>query len=293
VKILKLLTMAALLSGCDDPLKSVELVAEPRVLGGRVEVEGDAERAAPSPGETATATFLLASPVLQQSLGFALVACPAAVRNGARGECDGDVFAEVRLNDGEAPVASLTFEVPSASDPEGRVLLRGVICPDGSPGADGESCDGADPGTPIQMELELSRDGDVNLNPELQADSIRFDDETWPELPAVDGDCAGLGYPEVDAQSEHIISVLLDESDRDALPHPSNLDPERESLQLSHFVSGGDISRAFESIAWDSEELAREVTWKAPETPGLVRVWFVLRDLRGGGAFAERALCVK
>lgn len=293
MKLLKLLTMAALLSGCDDPLKSVELVAEPRVLGGRVEVMGDAERAAPAPGETATATFLLASPALQQSLGFALFACPAAVRNGARGDCDGDVFARVRLDDGDAPVASLTFDVPSDLDPAGRVLLRGVICPDGSPDADGESCNGADPGTAIQMELELARDGDVNLNPELEAESIRFDDEAWPELPATDGDCEGLGYPEVDVSSEHTVTVLLDESDRDALPHPSELDPERESLQLSHFISAGDISRAFESIAWDSDELSRQVTWKAPETPGLVRVWFMLRDLRGGGAFAERAVCVK
>jgi hypothetical protein len=68
------------LLGCDDPLKTVELVAEPRVLGARVEVEGEPTRAAPAPGESATVTFLLASPAVAQTLGFALMACPAAAR---------------------------------------------------------------------------------------------------------------------------------------------------------------------------------------------------------------------
>ncbi len=293
MKYLQILGLGVLLAGCDDPLKSVELVAEPRVLGARVEVTRDPERAAPEPGEDATATFLLAAPALNQSLGFALSACPAAARNGTRGECDGAVFAQVSSKNGDADVASLRFEVPSDLDPARRVLLRGVICPDGSPRADGEGCDGADPGTPVQLELELARDGDVNLNPELQAESLSFDDAIWPDLAPLSGDCAGLGFPEVDAQSEHSLTVRLDESDRDVLPRPSELDPARESLQLSHFVSDGDISRAFESIAWDSAELSRTVTWKAPGAPGLVRFWFVLRDLRGGGAFATRAVCVK
>lgn len=145
----------------------------------------------------------------------------------------------------------------------------------------------------MQLELELSREGDANSNPELQAEAIAFDDQTWPELAPVAGDCTGLGFPEVDVLSSHSVTVRLDESDRDVLPRPSELDPAREALQLSHFVSGGDISRAFESIAWDSSELNRTVTWKAPDAAGLVRFWFVLRDLRGGGAFVTRAVCVR
>lgn len=293
MNILKVLTLGVLLSGCEDPLKSVELVAEPRVLGGRVEVTDDAGRAAPAPGESATARFLLASPSLNQPVGFALAACPAASRNGARGECAGDDFAFVASGNGANSEPSLSFTVPSELDPSGRVLLRGVICADGSPTEDGQRCDGADLGIPIQLELELAHEDDVNLNPELQASAIFLDDQAWPEASPIGGDCVGLGFPEVEPSSEHSVTVELDESDRDALPRPSELDPARESLQLSHFVSDGDISRAFESIAWDSDELTRAVTWKAPPTAGLVRFWFVLRDLRGGGAFTERAVCVK
>lgn len=292
MKYTKLLGLFLLLSGCDDPLKSVELVAEPRLLGARVEVEGDPQRAAPAPGETATATFLLAAPEPTPSLGFALAACPAAARNGARGACDGEVFARVASGSGEAAAPSLTFDVPSRLDASGRVLLEGVICPAGSPTEKGDGCEGEEPATALQLELELARPGDVNSNPTLQADAISFDDAPWEELAPPAGECVGLGFPEVPVQSEHSLTVRLDESDRDDLPRSSELEPAREALQLSHFVSDGDISRAFESVAWDSEELSRTVTWRAPTRPGLVRFWLVLRDLRGGGDFTSRAVCV-
>lgn len=279
--------------GCDEPLKSVELVAEPRVLGGRVEVADDAGRAAPAPGETAAASFLLATPELQTPVGFAFAVCSAEPRRGNRPACAAPPFAEIASESGQLSTPGITFDVPADLDSSGRLALLGIICPDGSASADGTSCDGSDSGTPIALELELAHDGDVNSNPELQPDSIAFDGDVWPEMPAVDSDCSGLGFVEVAVGSKHSISVALDASDRDSLPHPSKLDPVRESLQLSHFTTSGDLSRAFETIAWDSAELLRQVSWTAPKQPGLARFWLVLRDFRGGGAFTERAVCVQ
>lgn len=279
--------------GCDEPLKSVELIQEPRVLGARVEVVGDATRAAPAPGESATVSFLVAAPQLQPSLGFAFAVCSAAPRRGGRAACETEPFALVSSADGQAASAGITFDVPADLDPSGRLALLGIICPDGSPSADGTTCDGESQGTPVQLELELAHDDDVNSNPELQPDSIAFDDVIWPEQPAVEGECAGLGFVEVAVGSEHRIAVQLDESDRDPLPRPSKLDPSRESLQLAHFATSGDLSRAFDTIAWDTNELDREVTWTAPAEPGLARFWLVLRDFRGGSAFVERAVCVQ
>lgn len=279
--------------GCDDPLKPVDLVAEPRVLGGRVEVDGEPGRAAPAPGELATASFLLASPQLSQSLGFAFAVCPAVARRGTRSDCASAPFADVFSANGDSPTPSIGFEVPADLDPSGRLAVLGIICPDGTPSADGKTCDGADPGTPIALELDLARDDDVNLNPELLPEDITFDGETWPELAAVDGDCAGQGFAEVAVGSKHVLGIVLDDADRDPLLHPSKLDPTRESLQLSHFTTAGELEHAFQSIAWDSEQLAREVQWSAPKEPGLVRFWLVVRDFRGGGAFTERAVCVQ
>ena len=279
--------------GCDDSLKSVELVAEPRVLGARVEVLDDAARAAPLPGETATVSFLVAAPELSPSLGFAFAACSSAPRQGGRSGCAAAPFAEVSSENGQAASASFSFEVPTDVDPSGRIGVLGIICPDGSPSADGASCDGPDPGTPVTLELELAHADDVNSNPELEADAIGFDGDAWSELPAVDGDCQGLGFPEVARKTKHTITIELDASDRDPLPHPDPLDPVRESLQLSHFATAGDLTRAFEMIAWDSDQLSRQVSWTAPKAPGLVRFWLVLRDFRGGSAFVERAVCVQ
>jgi hypothetical protein len=293
VKVIYGVLLSVGLFGCDDPLKSVELVAEPRVLGARVEVADDPGRAAPAPGERATATFLVASPDPSSTLGYALAACPAAERRGGRSACAAEPFATSSSANGEAPAASIELEVPAGLDPNGRVLVLGIVCPDGSPRADGRSCDGADPGTEVALELELAREGDVNLNPELEPQTLSFDGSEWADVAPVEGDCGGAGHPEVEPGSTHTLGVELSEGDRDSLPRPSALDPSRESLQLSRFATAGDLSRAFESIAWDSDELSRRVTWKAPKEPGLVRFWLVLRDLRGGSANASRAVCVK
>src|SRR4051812_26650513 len=253
------LGVLAVTLGCDEPLKSVELVAEPRVLGARVEVQGDAGRAAPAPGETAVVSFLVASPQLAPSLGFALAACSAAPRQGARTACAAAPFARSTGENRAAARARLSFDVPADLDASGRIAVLGIICPDGSPSADGSSCDGPDPGTPVALELELARVDDVNSNPELQAGSISFDGEAWPGLPAVEGDCVGLGFPEVAVASRHVIGVALDARDRDRLPRPTAQDPARESLQLSHFATAGDLARAFETIAWNSDQLSRNV----------------------------------
>ncbi len=285
--------MCCVTFGCDEPLKSVELVAEARVLGARIEVADDAARAAPAPGEAATASFLVAAPELQPSLGFALAVCAAASRRGGRPACAASPFAQVFSENGQADTANIAFEVPADLDPSGRLALLGIICPAGSPSSDGSGCNGADQGTPVALEFELAHADDVNQNPELQPESLTFDDDVWPDLPAVVADCVGLGFVEVAVSSQHRIGVALDDSDRDELPRPSELDPSRESLQLSHFATAGDLTRAFEPIAWDSAELNRQVSWTAPQQPGLVRFWLVLRDFRGGSAFVERAVCVQ
>ena len=276
--------------GCEESLKPVDLIEEPRLLGARVEVVGDPERAAPAPGETVTVTLLLAAPESLASVGYAVVACAASDARG-RPQCAGNDFFEASgFAMADEPVR-FAFQVPRRLASEARVLLRGAVCPSAKASED-RTCHG-ELGKPFTLDLELARDGDVNRNPSLQPSSVRFDGRPWSDESPGTNDCADAAIPQVTVGSRHDMAIQIDEADRDALPRASELDPDRESLQLSHFATAGELDRAFESIAWNRHELLRTTSFAAPNEPGLVRFWIVLRDLRGGADFVSRFACVR
>lgn len=74
----------------------------------------------------------------------------------------------------------------------------------------------------------------------------------------------------------------------------NSADPARESLQLSHFASAGDLSHAFPQLIASDPANRVSFRWTAPSNAPaggrLVRFWFVARDGRGGSDFTERAL---
>ena len=61
-----------------------------------------------------------------------------------------------------------------------------------------------------------------------------------------------------------------------------------ESLRLSWFATAGQLEH--ERTGRTADEVGTAFTrnlWRAPSTPGLVHVWMVLRDSRGGVDFAS------
>ncbi len=279
------------LSGCDEPLSAVELIQGVRVLGARIEVDGEPGRQAPLPGEKARASLLVASPQLNSALGFALQVCSS---NGASGapECLGEPFSVSEQPPGVMRQPSLEFVVPNSVDTMRRLLLSGIVCPGAAPLAGGKGCENELQGTRVTLEFELARPLDVNLNPTLTAESLMLDGTAWPASTPLDGDCAGLGFPEVSASSKHQLALTLFEQDRDALPETEG--GGKETLQISHFVTDGTLERAFDVLAPEDTRLVRTVDWTAPspEANRLVRFWYVVRDLRGGSDFTERNVCV-
>jgi hypothetical protein len=74
------------------------------------------------------------------------------------------------------------------------------------------------------------------------------------------------------------------------------LAPQRESLRLSWFATAGVFQhdrsgRSGEEIDMFGQNFTQNV-WTAPLTPGLVHLWLVLRDSRGGVDFAEAQIDV-
>jgi len=293
-----LLSSAMLAFGCDDPLKKTELVEEPRVLAARIEVEGDPGRAAPFPGESATVRFLVAAPELEPSLGFSLIACHSRPAHVGLPSCEGAPFAESARLEPEPGAPELGFELPepASASTTPRLLVRGVICPNGTPrgGDDPSGCTSGGRALPVSLEAEIASADDENQNPSFSDAELRFDGGDLPEA-ALASDCAGSGLLEVTGSSKHRIRFEFPESARDRIPKENDYDPDRENLLVSHFSSGGELERAFSSLPYDREELSAEVEWKAPDgtsSGSLVRFWFVVRDLRGGADFVERAVCV-
>lgn len=284
---------------CSDPLKPAQLVSELRVLGARVEVEGDRERAAPAPGERASVRFLLAAPELEPIHGFSLRVCAAAAGYVGPPRCAGGALASARSTEPGSAAPELSFELPSDFDVQAhpRLAVVGVVCPASTPLDEGEygSCEGSVEPLRVALELGLPRGDDINHNPAFVAQPLALDGALWNAPPTATWSCEDGTLPAVRAGSgSHAIEVSVEAASRERLPRALGVDPGEESLRLAHFSTAGDLERPFSSVPAGAEALS--VAWHAPASvdpaASLVRFWFVIRDGRGGSAFVQRALCV-
>lgn len=287
------------LSGCDDPLKAVDTIEGPRVLAARVEVEGDPARTSPNPGETVHVTWLVATPEGDAPSGFGLGVCSAAPRGHGRSACREAPFA-FQSAEPSSDRPRFDFTVPAELDASEQPILAvfGSLCPRGSGHIDeqGAACDGAEE-LAVSLDFLLATPDDINQNPDFADDSLLLDGAPWPLAPAATEPCQGLGLPELPySKAEHSIGIRPPDSARQPLAQKSSADPARESLQLAHFSSAGDLSSAFSNLLATDPATSVTIRWTAPnDAPAggkVVRFWFVLRDGRGGSDFTERALCV-
>jgi hypothetical protein len=68
---------------------------------------------------------------------------------------------------------------------------------------------------------------------------------------------------------------------------------QREALRLSWFATGGVFEHDRTGRTETESEAFTQNLWTAPATPGLVHLWLVLRDSRGGVDFAEAQIDVQ
>ncbi len=269
---------------CGDPVKEVDVIAETRVLGARVEVEGEPERASPSPGEAATVRWFVVAPDVEPALGWALSVCDATSGDSGLPDCAAEPFAVASADEPAVGAPSVDFVVPEETTSP-SLAVKGVICPD----VGAKDCNG-DVGTNVSFDFELvglgSETETVNTNPSLG--TLSFDGVEWSDST----DCAEL--PQVAPKSTHRITIPLDEQDRDAVVPEFDVDPNRETLQLSHFTDHGTFEAAFTVIEADSSELVTTAVWKAPSKApagGTARIFIVVRDDRGGTDWVTRTVC--
>jgi hypothetical protein len=287
------------LAGCGDPIKHVELIEEPRVLAARAEVVGDEMRATPNPGETVQVRWLVAAPDGDPPSGFALSACSAPKQTRGVLHCESTPFAS-DVGDAASPNPRFEFTVPAELNAltHPRLGILGSLCAHGN-GTITSNLPSCEAGSelPVSFDFFLAGDESTNLNPNFAADAITLDDAVWDMRELADGACLGLGLPEVSRSAgHHPITIAIPDSAREPLVQHNAADAPRESLRISHFASAGELERPFSEVLPDDSASPLTLTWnppkQAPADGELVRFWFVVRDLRGGSDFTERALCL-
>jgi hypothetical protein len=67
----------------------------------------------------------------------------------------------------------------------------------------------------------------------------------------------------------------------------------REAMRVSWFATAGSFAHEVTGRGEDETATTTDDSWTAPTMPGLVHLWVVLRDSRGGGDFASYDLTVR
>lgn len=289
--------------GCEDPLVEPEQIVDMRVLGAKATTVGDSSRATPRPGEEVRVSWLVVGPGGPVETSHAFRACVAEATTSGYARCR-DEIDEASAPDASVATPAISFPVPAADAllPGDRLGVLGVVCDGGAPSlADPFESSGCGPAaakaTLASFEIEiLTEPEEENHNPEPPATALRFDGQIWAPIPtrAVAPVCPP-------GDGEATVVVLADGAAHTIEIDPSGLrEPTAEgleTLEIAHFVTGGDLARHFSAVEPDEPEppAARSVTWTAPasaQSPFVVHFYAVVRDLRGGVGFDHRAICV-
>lgn len=299
-----LVGMSLALPACDDPLAEAQIIESLRVLGARVTVEDDPERAWPRPGERAQISWLVAAPPLSPGFGWAFTVCVAAPTTQGVPQCAAPPFAALASETiGQQP-PSFAFVTPDEEALNGaeRLLVQGAVCDGERPALatplERTGCTG-EPRLAV-LPVDIEREAG-NRNPSLHDEPLTFAGADWPapsEEWLVRRECAAgdasAGLPLVAANGpEQRIVAQLSASDREPV---RRFDTSRvEELWLSHFADAGRLERALSVIEPEDSELSVRVAWRPPrrvEQGRVARFYFVARDLRGGADWTVRTACV-
>jgi hypothetical protein len=291
------------LNGCGDPLLEPQRIERPRLLGARLEVEGEPERAWPDAGERVTLRWLLSAPNGPISSSYGFVACALSdARDNDPLACAGAPFDAVLQAEPVTAQPSFGFTLPDDPGLE-RIGVLGSVCAFGASalGANGElECTGEGSRLlPASFDVHLSGD-EANHNPSLAAALPALDGVSWPApiAEAAPGTACDGAAPRLSAaQRRARVELEIDATQRESIP-VMEVGPSRESLQLSLAATAGRLEQPYVVVQPDDarERVPVALDWEVPRSVpaagSMVRFYFVLRDLRGGVDWLERDACV-
>jgi hypothetical protein len=300
------LVAAVLAAGCIDDFDPASLVTEPRVLGAKVEVEGNAAAAWVRAGQAGAVRWLVVSSAEARPLTWAFLACAAVPASTNVAVCAGEPFAlTVRTDPVVGMEPTLPFVVPTEGQLAGApaMLVVGVVCADGIPvlAADPRrsGCEGPETKeTIVALTVPIARGADYNAHPVIE--TAMFGDAPWddPPDPLPFEECGSVdessGLPHVALGALDVeLAVVATAGSFEEVPD-DDFDVDREALLLSSFTTTGTLERQF--TLFEEGARAGRIGWTPPSVGAvggvLVQLTFVARDRRGGIDWIRRAACV-
>jgi hypothetical protein len=299
-------------SGCGEPLVAPELVQGNRILGARTEADVAPSLASVAPGQSATLRWFAVSPSGPAALGWAFSICIAAPVSRDLPICAAPSFAHFANPTPTVDEPRLHFSMPDEQSLHGaeQVTANGAFCTSGSPSLGSSDADPFAAHCPDPAERPLlatmgilvARDDNANLSPSLQSAQVELDAASWSSWrePSPNGPgCLDLApmVPSVKAASHsHEITLTLAGDQSEPLAVVSSHSATRETIQLSHYVTAGELERAYSIVDFEQPPARVKLHWSAPAVVAadgqLVRFYFVVRDGRGGVDWTTRAVCV-
>lgn len=286
---------------CGDPLKDAQRIEELRVLGARVDIDGEPGRATPAAGESASVEWLLADPSGLPPLAiWHMLVCVAESNAFGVPFCRDEPLHSVEQTEPSDTVPAISFTVPDAEalGDATKLAVLAIFCDSGTIelGTDLESttCTGAQTVQKASFDVMLAGDDTSNENPYLDDAVLELDGAPW-EADSATVDCSSDDARRLPADGrEHEVTLALGENVREIKP-PELEEMEPESLQISHLSTVGEFENRFSGVDPDDTQLTIEVPWKAPgelESSVPSSFYFVVRDDRGGVSWLTRTLCV-
>lgn len=207
-------------------------------------------------------TWLVVAPAAPSRFAWSFAACAAPAGNYAAPRCAGAIASA-----GSGTSSGDEAKMPVGALPEPGLVLAAFCEGDAPPALDPHAFEAICPSGAPALLASVKSPVPGNAVPTLAEDAARA-----PEgCVAPDAPDQALAFRFEDAQRE-----------------PG------EELLLGMFVTGGELDRTYEVLeATEPAPKTVSVPWKPPASEGDVRVFFVLRDGRGGTSFVARTVCVR
>ncbi|HVH47876.1 MAG TPA: hypothetical protein VM925_36330 [Labilithrix sp.] len=286
----------AFVFGCEETDTKGWLVDRTRVLGARIEATADPSRASIAPGEAMRVTWLVAAPNGTGHSTWAYALCAPVVGNFPEPKCEGSTFASAKgATDGE--LVTMELDVPADVGDLQELQLLAAFCEGGETTLDATrfeaTCTGGASARLAAADIRLAAAG-PNRNPEIAADAVLFDGAPMAPSTARPGPCGSdTMSPVVNAGTKHAFVVRFRGDERESAPDGV------ESLLASHVVTTGKLERQY-SMLDPKDAVPKDVSveWTAPGRDQVgegrvAEIYVVVRDGRGGAAFARRTVCVR